>query len=264
MKKIELKLKRAVEHINKILVDFEKWTSINTIDCKCEFLPEKKGFKIIVDNTHELVKVEEWELGFGDSIHNLRSLLDNLVYLLALKVSNPPEKPNKLKFPIYKNEHDFISQTKQLLIQLPDSVSDKLKLIQPFQREREDVEGTPQDDPLYILNSISNIDKHRVPLEFELHPDSIEQSCQVKYRTEEEASLNCPPDVKIYIDNITKGGVIVEYLSNHPLDEVLGDFKFKAKPMVIINEKKYEVMNLMPYLVWYTELVINEFRDYLD
>ncbi|QXP74310.1 hypothetical protein H0I31_09020 [Tenacibaculum sp. AHE15PA] len=264
MKKIDLKLKRAFEHINSILADFEKWSSENQIDCRCEFLPDKKGFKIIVDSTLELVEIEKWELDFGDCIHNLRSLLDNLIYLLALKVKSPPDKPSKLKFPIYYKEQDFINQTRQLLIQLPQSVSEKLKLIQPFQRENNNVEGTPQDDPLYLLNSISNIDKHRIPLEFELPPDSLEQSGQIKFRTDEEATLNCPPNVKIFIDNITKGGVIMEYLSNHPLKEVSGDFKFKTKPMTVINGKKYEVLKLMPYLLWYTELVVNQFREYFD
>jgi hypothetical protein len=65
-------------------------------------------------------------------------------------------KPKK-EFPVFKTAADYLTGSKRRLNGVPDEACRLIKQLQPFQRP------TPDDDPLWILHSLCNGDKHRVP-----------------------------------------------------------------------------------------------------
>ena len=93
----------------------------------------------------------------GDCLHNLRSALDHLVWQLVL--TNPPKRPSrKNQFPICKTADGWIEALSR--DRLRGVVPKAIPLIwglQPYVMTPID----PVSHPLWILNELTNIDKHR-------------------------------------------------------------------------------------------------------
>jgi hypothetical protein len=120
---------------------------------------------------------DEFSLGVGDSIHNLRSALDHLVHQLVLLNSETPTRYNQ--FPIIgyeegrRNGESLASLErrwkKAAESQLEGVRGEHVELVhsvQPFLRAAVEMPGKPIDawlrqDPLVTLREMSNTDKHR-------------------------------------------------------------------------------------------------------
>jgi hypothetical protein len=106
----------------------------------------------------------EFRLIIGDCLHNLRSALDNLVYELAVQYTAPnpiPEhKARELAFPIVHRAmkpDKFKTKYRSRIGLLNPRVQAIIEELQPYHRE------DSVSHPLWKLNRLSNIDKHRVP-----------------------------------------------------------------------------------------------------
>tara|TARA_R110002049_G_scaffold69023_1_gene178831 strand:+ start:793 stop:1590 length:798 start_codon:yes stop_codon:yes gene_type:complete len=257
---IESKIKRAEKHIQILAQEIPEWSAKNPVRCNCVLNDGRLGFKLILNSFDEPFSLNEWALSAGECIHNLRSSLDNLVYALARIKQDPPKNPRVIKFPIYQDESQFNGQSKSTLDQLSDQSSDLIRKIQPFQRNNQNVEGKPEDDPLVLLNWLSNFDKHQIPINIHLPPNSIAHSAGVEYYSNEEASLNVPPDVVVWVDKLIPGTVLMEYRSKHPIKRVEGNFNLVTTVSIDIKGTLIPLLDVLPYLTNYTNLILNQFR----
>ena len=257
---IESKLKRANEHIQKLSVDIPLWSNQNPAKCQCVLKEERLGFKLILNEFTPPSTLSDWSLSIGESVHNLRSSLDNLAYALATLKQNPPSKPRAIKFPIYQEETQFRNGSASTLGQLTQLAAELIEKMQPFQRNNSNVKGTPADDPLVILNWLSNQDKHQIPIVVHLLPNSIAHSAGVKYYSEEEAALNVPPDVSVWVDKLIPGTMLMELRSKHPIESVSGNFNYITTVSIDVKGTLLPVMDLMPNLARYTNLILNQFK----
>lgn len=81
--------------------------------------------------------LQNWALRHGDIVHNLRSILDNIIWLKAHDYSKPTN-PKLLYFPICTQRDDWAKKSKGLEDQLPKNLLDYLKPIQPCFNDTED------------------------------------------------------------------------------------------------------------------------------
>jgi hypothetical protein len=90
----------------------------------------------------------------GDAVHNIRSALDHLVYELA-----PPEvrRRRRTQFPIFMTEAGFRNQGLQQIDGITGDERTLIEKVQPY-----NASDPPNDDPLAVLNRLSNLDKHRL------------------------------------------------------------------------------------------------------
>jgi hypothetical protein len=96
----------------------------------------------------------------GDSLQNLRSTLDYLVWELVLAAKNVPSKKNM--FPVCNSSDIFKDalRSKRLLGVAPEALA-IVESLQPYQSGEMDAAGIP----LSVLDSLTNINKHqRLPL----------------------------------------------------------------------------------------------------
>jgi hypothetical protein len=96
-------------------------------------------------------------LSLADAIYCLRSGLDQLAWQLALLGNPNPSR--EVMFPIHadqspKGEERF----RKLVWDMPCEAVAIIKSLQPYNRG-----SAYRDDPLWQLNELSNIDKHRIP-----------------------------------------------------------------------------------------------------
>jgi len=116
-----------------------------------------------VKNGRYIVRVEyamqdgDIALSLGDFVYNLRSGLDQLAWQLCLSGGGDPGRDTM--FPIYerddvRSEESFLKRVKGMP---PDAIV-IIRELQPFQRGSD-----YRQHPLWQLNELGNIDKHRLP-----------------------------------------------------------------------------------------------------
>lgn len=201
----------------------------------------------------------EWSVELGEIVYSLRSALDNLIYVCAQNVSDPPPRPRDLQFPIIQDSRQYENATRQIVPQLPIGIANLLEKVQPYQRSNPDVEGSPDADPLVLLNWISNHDKHRMPIPFLVPPREIEFTQMCEFASEADAAANVPPDVVVHAGPLTDGSTLLEYRTKHPITRVSGQFKITAHVGIETPVGTREVSEAIGQLTWYTRLVVNEF-----
>jgi hypothetical protein len=96
----------------------------------------------------------EFSLIIGDVVQNLRSALDHLVYALA-----PPKvrRKRQTQFPIFTDECRFKVLSPPMIEGIAGDERTLLERVQPY-----NATNVPDNDPLAILNKLSNLDKHRL------------------------------------------------------------------------------------------------------
>ena len=95
----------------------------------------------------------------GDAVHNMRSALDHLVYQLV--IANAVLPTDKTMFPICDTEEGFLSQAykRRRLIGVTHEPFAHIQAVQPYNLRKRG--GQFQTHPLWILDKLENIDKHR-------------------------------------------------------------------------------------------------------
>ncbi len=162
------KIERARKHLNDLTVALNKWLKDHLHSTKLDPDPN--------DPTHLFVKsgidpipVDPFSLMIGDVVQNLRNSLDHLVFALA-KVYTckfPEEIARKTQFPIIGDETSkgevgsgsnmFRDNAVQMLQALDPKAKEEIERLQPYQRGM-----NFRSHPLWQLNELSNIDKHRM------------------------------------------------------------------------------------------------------
>jgi hypothetical protein len=93
----------------------------------------------------------------GECLHNLRSALDHIVWQLVLANKQTPIKENQ--FPICETPFGFKSQiSRNRLRGVSVNAETLIENLQPYNTGKPD----PQFHPLWVLNQLMNIDKHRM------------------------------------------------------------------------------------------------------
>ena len=96
-------------------------------------------------------------LSLADLIYNLRSGLDQLAWQLALLGNPAPSRD--VMFPIHSDQSQKAEERFQRLVRdMPCEAVAVIKDLQPYRGG-----ASYRDHPLWRLNELSNIDKHRVP-----------------------------------------------------------------------------------------------------
>lgn len=110
----------------------------------------------------------DWAGRIGEIAYNARSALDQLVVQLVHASGNTPRKGSRTQYPIFRHERDYLDKSQGARQSRRDRMLEGVRsrfrrLIddsQPYHRAR-----SAERDPLAILDTISNRDKHR-----EAHP----------------------------------------------------------------------------------------------
>lgn len=217
------------------------------------------GVNLVCQMKGMVVPLMEWSVELGEIVYSLRSALDNLVYVCAQTISDPPPRPRDLQFPIIQDSRQYENATRHIVPQLPIDIADLLEKVQPYQRSKPDVEGCPDADPLVLLNWISNHDKHRMPIPFLVPPREIEFTQMCVFASEADAAANVPPDVVVHAGPLADGSTLLEYRTKHPVSRVSGQLKITAHVGIETPLGMQEVSEAIKQLTWYTRLVVNEF-----
>lgn len=149
---VKMKARRADEHFQSLEKELAKWaTKPYTVIEKTDFEKVVHVVRIEITHTPELIAML-----FGDFICCLRSALDQLAWKLA---HLPPKRTfnrtreRQINFPIFEVRNATYDDRRELF---PSAVASVIDTFQPYLRG-----NAFRDDPLWQLNELWNIDKHR-------------------------------------------------------------------------------------------------------
>lgn len=154
------RLYRAFYHLERVEAEVAAWL---------EERPYKSWSDFDVDTNYKLLWVEvlkpppaQLGLVIGDCLHGLRAALDNLVYELALAhvgIDPMPEgRARLLEFPIFGNRAMDDRECRNKIGCIDPRAQAIIKGLQPH-----NLGDAASTDPLWWLQRLSNIDKHRLP-----------------------------------------------------------------------------------------------------
>ncbi len=261
---VELKLNRAGAQIQSLALSISAWVANNPITADCKLRDGRLGFQLIQKDFVAPAPLAEWGLLLGECVHNLRSALDNLAFALARVHRDPPEKPQRIAFPIYQEKTQFEKQGRGNIDQLPGSAAALIERLQPFQRDGSPAFGTPERDALVLLQWLSNADKHRVSSVVLIAPTSLTHKVSALFQSDEDAAANVPPDTTIWAGPLQSGAVLLEWRTNKPIASVSGGFEGNA---IVAIQTMHEPAALTPTLQTlhqYTALIVSQFGHFLQ
>ncbi|TIT40726.1 MAG: hypothetical protein E5W76_15740 [Mesorhizobium sp.] len=261
---MQLKLDRATLRAKSLLEISKKLG--HDVASHTELLPERRGFRLIVDDIPHFKSLDDACLDLSELVHMLRSALDNLAFALARVKLDPPTVPGAIHFPIHESEATFSDKRiTNCLSQMPPQAAEKITEVQPFQRGKHPEigdDGKPSDDPLLVLQKLSNTDKHRVPAVALLGQVKQDHSHTVEFYSEEDASANVPPDTSVAVDPLRPGLVVLEYRTNCPIKSATGQWAIEARLMVSVDGGWLPFEQTVEQLVWYVNLIADQFRPF--
>jgi len=152
----ELRLERALEHLQSLETEVERWLGRHVYGFLQEFDAQRGQNAIrVMAFGHPPASAN---LLISDCLHNLRSALDNLVYDLALAYNNgnplPLDVEERVMFPIFETRKLFKSRGAYRIRDIDPRAQAIIEGLQPY------VGGNPK--LLWELHELSRVDKHRL------------------------------------------------------------------------------------------------------
>jgi hypothetical protein len=157
----ELKYARAVHLVNELRGRIDEWTAAETLIATVHQIdPHTVELRLGIRREPP---IDEWSLILGDALHNLRSVLDTLVWAIATLDGAKPKNPGQVTFPLTNNEDDWNKRIASLE-SVPPPLLDRIRQLQPW---RHGVERT--DSMLWLLHRFDIVDKHTGLISGALH-----------------------------------------------------------------------------------------------
>ena len=128
--------------------------------------PNDRAVRVLFKIDREPPDDSEWIGWIGEIAYNCRSALDQLIVQLIIASGNVPSERSRTQYPIFLNPDDYREKSRGARInrrgRMLEGVASRFRKIiddsQPYHRS-----GRVSRDPLAILETISNRDKHREP-----------------------------------------------------------------------------------------------------
>ena len=213
------KLRRADEHMDSVKRQIHAWMDRNPYRGVQQTNPEHTRHSFVFKVIHA-PDIERWSLVTGDAFHNLRCVLDHLVYAVAVNELDPARLTDKvakgLAFPICDGPSDFKSKYWRIE-PLSQPVKATVEALQPYNRRH------PQLPPLLaILRDFDDLDKHRT-LQLAMSQPVDGQFQNISEPIPSGATWT----VDFHTGEIVDGTEIVALTTDRPTPKM--NYKFKAR-----------------------------------
>jgi hypothetical protein len=168
------KLNRAKYHLGKLraLIDGYMSRKPYSIRLNQDVKGGEIGFFISVQ---ELPPLEQWALLIGDTVHNLRSSLDFLVWtLVGLEDPSALSKKtaSRIGFPIFCDANEFSKKSKGKVRGAHSEAITRIERLQPY---------GGGNDLFYHISKLDNMDKHRLLIPAGMLPGGLMEGNMITY-----------------------------------------------------------------------------------
>ena len=212
-----LKLDRAKHHLDDLKAEIGAWEHSEPYSIVHE--PDPDGTdQFLIRVRARPIPQYPFSLIVGDLIHNLRSSLDHLVHALSIRGGASQEVAHRTEFPIFKDHAEFKKRGRNKIMYLSETEQAIVESVQPYRTGDEWA-----FDHLWVLHSMSNIDKHRL-----LHPGvyALDYATQTRHE-------NANVSVDWHFGSVEPEAVVAHYRAS-PIDPNL-DMEVNLNPVVEVG-----------------------------
>ncbi|MBU1075452.1 hypothetical protein KJ705_05200 [Patescibacteria group bacterium] len=198
---------------------------------------------------------DDWGFMLSEVIHHLRSVLDNIVVMIAQSTKQLTSKEMRsLQFPITVSNEDWQMKKSWVAI-LPEKYQKAIENIQPFQRIQEG--KTADQDPLLLLRELNNSDKHHIQIKPIIQQMEINHGFTVEFHSEEDAAKNVPPNIHVYMPAFVDNALLLKQETVSKIAKLNGKANFKMQLQVEWKSGQFTEMDFcIGGLCYYTGVVL--------
>lgn len=237
--RVEFAAKRGTEFSTEV----RKWGNDHPVSLNGEIAADRLSYKIVL-NFSQQPSLDDWGHTFGDAMHNLRSVLNNMVAEIAQAEGATKEQIKGVQFPIALSAKQWRSETKRIQI-LPIEVQTAIEKVQPFT----DMPQSPEQHPLAVLSALSNQDKHRLELTPAIEPLQLAHNASIEFEEVPNPSVLQQVMNRMVIDGRFQDGVevITHDTTPYRVARLIGYHQYHGRVQVVTDEgvtlSPAEVMN---------------------
>lgn len=237
--RVEFAIKRGTEFSTEV----RKWGDEHPVSLSGEISKDRLSYEIVM-NFSEQPSLEDWGRTFNDAIHNLRSVLNNMVAEIAHAEGIPSNQIKSVQFPVALTEKQWRSEKKRIQL-LPKDVQSAIEKVQPFK----EMPQSPKQHPLAVLAALSNQDKHRLELTPAIEPLQLAHNTSIEFQEVPEPTKLHEVMNRMVIDGRFQDGVTVIKHDTRPyhVNQLIGYHQYHGRVQVVTDENVIlspaEVMN---------------------
>jgi hypothetical protein len=237
--RVEFAAKRGTEFSTEV----RKWGNDHPVSLTGEIADDRLSYKIVL-NFSQQPSLDDWGRTFGDAMHNLRSVLNNMVAEIAQAEGATKEQIKSVQFPVALSAKQWRSEKKRIQL-LPPEVRTAIEKVQPFT----EMPQSPEQHPLAVLSALSNQDKHRLELTPAIEPQQLSHNASIEFEEVPNPSVLQQVMNRMVIDGRFQDGVevIAHDTTPYRVARLIGYHQYHGRVQVVTDEgvtlSPAEVMN---------------------
>lgn len=237
--RVEFAAKRGTEFSTEV----RKWGNEHPVSLIGEIASDKLSYKIVL-NFSQQPNLNDWGRTFGDVMHNLRSVLNNMVAEIAEAEGATKEQIKSVQFPVALSAKQWRSEKKRIQV-LPLEVQTAIEKAQPFT----ELPQSPEQHPLAVLSALSNQDKHRLELTPVIEPLQLAHNSSIEFEEIPDPAILQQVMNRMVIDGRFQDGVEIIKHDTTPyrVEQLIGYHQYHGRVQVVTDEgialSPAEVMN---------------------
>jgi len=239
MGRVEFATKRGTEFSTEV----RKWGDNHPVSLTGNISDDRLSYKIVL-NFSQQPDLDDWGRIFGDVMHNLRSVLNNMIAEIAQAEGTPKEQIKTAQFPIALSAKQWRSEKRRIQV-LPTEVQVAIEKVQPFT----EMPQSPELHPLAVLSALSNQDKHRLELTPAIEPLELAHNASIEFEEVPDSSILHGVMNRMKIDGRFQDGVevITHDTTPYRVEQLIGYHQYHGRVQVVTDEdvalSPAEVMN---------------------
>lgn len=237
--RVEFAAKRGSEFSAEV----RKWGNDHPVSLSGKIADDRLSYRVVL-NFSQQPNLDDWRRTFGDAMHNLRSVLNNMVAEIAQAEGATKEQIKSVQFPVALSAKQWRSEKKRIQI-LPPEVRTAIEKVQPFN----EMPQSPEQHPLAVLSALSNQDKHRLELTPAIEPLELAHNTSIEFEQVPDPIVLQQVMSRMVIDGRFQDGVEVITHDTNPyrVAQLIGYHQYHGRVQVVTDDNvtlsPAEVMN---------------------
>lgn len=250
------RVNRAEQRAIDLTRGVKEWSKFHPVNGKAAIAPDRLSWELRLRVPKE-PPLSDWGYSFGESVHHLRSALDNLVVSIACQSGvKSKKKLNSLHFPIYQTESEYSGESEKKIGPLPETFKKAIHSVQPFHRTGQ--EHGPDADPLVLLNLLDNNDKHHLQVKPIFNAQSLMHDVQIHFETEEDADKGMHSEMEIFVPPLKNGSLLIRHHAKGRIAGITGKNSVTIRLEVVLDDgRRFGAIAILAELSQYVRSVID-------
>jgi hypothetical protein len=152
-----IKYQRGSHHFDALETEWQQFTKGFTSALETIATPGEVQMRL---GRFSELATRDWSVVVGDCVQNFRAALDHMAWQLS-SAQERIARPTRIEFPIFADQARYLVEAPRKIAGVPAAAASVIQSIQPFHRNPAQDQNGHAAHPLWQLQELATIDKHR-------------------------------------------------------------------------------------------------------